>query len=150
MTYPTLLLSKADIKYGHCIDHVLMIQDITVTVSTFAVITAFLSHRDQDPGPNLEHEMGQYPVRKADPGPERKVDPDPEEKTDPDPEREAGLDPEIDLGTEDGTDPGREATMPGNCPKHNTHLHVLHILFSFFFLNEKSVKCILLAVPVFA
>lgn len=90
-----------------------------------------MSHRDQDPDPNLEHEMGQYPVRKADLGPERKVDPDPEEKTDPDPEREAGLHPEIDLGTEDGTDPGREDTMPGNCPKHPVFCFVGGFLFVF-------------------
>lgn len=123
MTYPTFSLSNTDIKYGNCIDHGLIIQDIAVIFSTFAVIAAFLSRRDQDPGPNPEHEMGQYPVRKADPGPERKVDPDPEEKTDPDPEREADLDPEIDLGTEDGTDPGTEDTMPGNCPKQPvTHI----------------------------
>lgn len=129
MTYLTFLLSRTDIKYGHCIDRVLMIQGVTVIVLTFVVITAFLFRRDQDPGPNLECEMGQYPVGKAGPGPERKVDPDPEEKTDP--EREAGLDPGIDLGTEGGTDPGREATMPGNCPKHpvtNTHT-------AFFFLS---------------
>lgn len=136
MTYPTFSLSKTEIKYGHCIDHVLMIQDITVIVLTFAAIKVFLSHRDQDPGPNLENEMHQYPVRKADPGPERKVDPDPEEETetDPDPEREAGLDPETDLGTEDGTDPGREATMPGNCPKHPvTHLVLFLLLLYLFF-----------------
>lgn len=90
---------------------------------------AFLSHRDQNPGLDLESEMGQYLVRKAGPDPEETTDQgpereaDPEEKTDPGPEREAGLDPETDLGTEDGTGPGSETmteedTMPGNCPKH--------------------------------
>lgn len=133
MTYPTFSLSNTDMKYGNCINHGLIIQDITVIFSTFAVITAFLLRRDQDPGPNPEHEMGQYPVRKADPGPERKVDPDPEEKTDPDPEREADLDPEIDLGTEDGTDPGTEDTMPGNCPKQPV-AHVVCVCV--FFFNE--------------
>lgn len=81
-----------------------------------------MSHRDRDPGPNLENEMSRYPVRKAGPDPEKKIDPGPE--------READLDPGTDLGTEDGTDPERETmtgedTIPGNHPKHPiTFIHV--------------------------
>lgn len=93
-----------------------------------------MSHRDQDPGPNLENEMARYPVKKADPGPEK--------KTDPAPEREADLDPGTDLGTEDGTDPERETmtgedTIPGKCSKHP--IAFIHV----FGNNQVNVFCFL-------